>query len=152
MRRTSVITDRWPGRQVLIAQFIPAGSSVVDLGAGSGLLRSRLRRGCTYAGFDLPEFDMNRGRWPGGSFDIAVMAGVLEYARYPAAVLRHLAELAPKAIVTYSHGGRRDPSWANDLTPEMLVDFAGRAGFEAQRVASWRTPEIHPQAVWQLSR
>lgn len=144
--------DRWPGRQVAVAAHIPAGSSVIDLGAGSGGLAHRLPPGCAYAGFDLPEFDMNRGHWPGGTFDVAVMAGVLEYARYPAAAIRHLAELAPMAIITYSHGGRRDPSWVNDLTAEMLIDYAARVGYTATPVGTWRMPRLEPQTVWLLAR
>ena len=39
--------------------------------AGVGGLERLLPVGCAYTGVDLPDFDMNRGRWPGGSFDVA---------------------------------------------------------------------------------
>lgn len=151
MRWDEPAADRWPGRNAAVAKHIPPGSSVIDLGAGSGGLAALLPQGCEYAGVDLPDFDMNRNKWPKGRYDVAVMAGVLEYARFPAAALRHLHDLAPVAIVTYSHGGRRrDPDW-NDLTPERLVELAAKAGYTATEVGSWRTEHIRPQTIWRLT-
>jgi len=144
--------NRWPGRLAAVALFVPPGSHVIDLGAGSGGLRERLHPSCTYQGADLPDFDMNRGRWPDGSYDVAVMAGVLEYARYPGAVFRHLARLAPLSIVTYSHGGRRDRLWTNDISPDELRALAAKAGLAAEPVGTWRTPRVEPQTIWRLRR
>jgi hypothetical protein len=150
MRWNDPTADRWPGRNAAVARHIPVGSSVIDLGAGAGGLVALLE-GCTYTGVDLPDFDMNRHRWPTGRYDVAVMAGVLEYSRFPAAALRHLHELAPVAIVTYSHGGRlRDRDW-NDLSPERLVELTAKAGYTATEVGSWRTRGIRPQTIWRLS-
>jgi hypothetical protein len=145
------ITDRWPGRARSVAQLVPAGSSVIDLGAGAQGLRLQLPRDCTYTPVDLPEFDMNRGRWPDGRYDVAIMAGVLEYARWPGAAFRHLHALAPMAIITYSHGGRRrDPAWVNDLTADEIVVLAAKAGFSAMAAGSWKTEHVRPQTIWLL--
>ena len=144
--------DRWPTRAILVASFIPAGSSVIDLGAGARGLEDRLLPGCDYTGVDLPEFDMNKGKWPEGEYDVAVMSGVLEYARFPAAAFRHLADLAPVAIVTYAHARERDPSWVNELSHEDFAELAAKAGYQAERVAEWKVPHVRPQAVWRLTR
>jgi hypothetical protein len=145
------ITDRWPGRARSVAQLVPAGSSVIDLGAGAQGLRLQLPRDCTYTAVDLPEFDMNRGHWPEGEYDVAVMAGVLEYARWPAAAFSHLRRLAPLAIVTYAHGGRkRDSLWVNDLTADEIMVMAGKAGFTAEAAGTWETERVRPQTIWLL--
>lgn len=145
------VGDRWPSRSVIVGRQVPAGSSVIDLGAGAGGLVTHLPAGCTYTAADLPDFDMNRNRWPEGRWDVAVMAGVLEYARYPAAALRHLHELAPLAVVTYAHDPhRRDPAWVNALTPEDMEAIAAKAGFTARIAATWRVPHVRPQSVWIL--
>jgi hypothetical protein len=144
------VADRWPTRSALVATLIPPGSSVLDLGAGAGGLEGHLPAGCTYTGIDLPDFDMNKGKWPEGRWDVAVMAGVLEYSRYPAAALRHLHELAPMAIVTYAHHPkRRDLMW-NNLAREDIVALAKKAGYTAREAATWTSPSIKPQAVWVL--
>lgn len=144
------VADRWPTRLAVVATLIPPGSSVIDLGCGAQGLRAHLPAGCTYTGVDLPEFDMDRGRWPEGRWDIAVMAGVLEYAKYPAAVLRHLHDLAPRAIVTYAHDPRkREIVWSN-LTREDIVTLAAKAGFTARDAATWKVRAIRPQTVWVL--
>jgi len=145
------VADRWPGRSAVVASFIEPGSSVLDLGAGAGGLRAHLPADCTYTGVDIPDFDMNRGRWPEGRWDVAVMAGVLEYARYPAAAFRHLHDLAPLAIVTYAHSPkRRDLMW-NNISREEIVALAAKAGFaSAVEAASWSQRGIRPQAVWLL--
>ena len=145
------VEDRWPTRSALVATLIPPGSSVIDLGAGAGGLAGHLPEGCVYTGVDLPDFDMNKGAtWPQGRWDVAVMAGVLEYARYPAAVMRHLHELAPMAIVTYAHHPkRRDLMWSN-LSKEDIVALAKKAGYTAREAATWTSPSVKPQAVWVL--
>lgn len=145
--------DRWPTRLDAVVRHVPPGSSVIDLGAGSGALERRLPRGCRYTGVDLPDFDMNRHRWPDGLYDVAIMAGVLEYARFPGAALRHLHDLAPVGIVTYAHDPRRrDPSWENALTPERFVELAMKAGYaKAEAIGTWRVDGIRPQTIWRLS-
>lgn len=144
--------DRWAERNAIVARYIPAGSSVIDLGAGYGGLARMLPRGCSYSGVDLPEFDMNRGRWPDGRWDVAVMSGVLEYARFPAAVFRHLRELAPLAIVTYSHGGRRrEPTWISDLGVDQFRELAAKAGWTAAEVDTWTHRKLRPQTIWRLA-
>lgn len=143
--------DRWTERNALIARLIPSGSSVVDLGAGVGGLERLLPAGCSYTGVDLPDFDMNRGRWPSGAFDVAVMSGVMEYARFPAAVFRHLRALAPLAFVSYGHGGRRrEPTWQNDLSVAGFVGLAAKAGWTATAAATWTHGGLRPQTIWRL--
>jgi len=143
--------DRWPGRNAAIAAFIPPGVSVIDLGAGRSSLEAMLPAGCRYTAADLPEFDMDRGKWPDGHWDVAVMSGVLEYARFPAAVLRHLHEIATVALVSYATDmKRRDPRW-NTLTADDVVRLADKAGFTATAVGTWRTRGVRPQTIWRLA-
>lgn len=144
--------NRWPTRLTTVARLIPRNASVIDLGAGSGALERRLDR-CRYTAADLPDFDMNRNLWPTGRYDIAVMAGVLEYARYPAAAFRHLHALAPVAVVTYAHHpGRRDPAWENHLTKWRFVQLATKAGYRRiEQVGEWKAEGIRKQTIWRLS-
>lgn len=151
LARWANVPDRWPTRLALVATYIPEGSSVLDLGAGAEGLRAHLPRGCAYTPADLPGFDMNRGRWPGGRYDVAVMAGVLEYATDPAVALRRMRELAQMAIVTYAHDWRkRDRDW-NNLSRDRFRSLARAAGWDAREVATWRPERVLPQSVWVLS-
>jgi hypothetical protein len=144
-------TDRWAGRNELIARLIPQGSSVLDLGCGARGLEL-LIPSCTYTGVDQPDFDMNRGRWPKGRYDVAVMSGVLECARFPAAAFRHLHDLVPLAFVSYSHGGRRrERSWVNDLSVEELQELAAKAGWTAEPAGEWVHRHLRPQTVWRFT-
>lgn len=145
------VGDRWPGRLALVASLIPPRSSVADLGAGAQGLRALLPRGCTYHPFDLPEFDMNEDLWPTGRYDVAVMAGVLEYADRPGVVFRRLRHLATMSLVTYAHSkDRRDNDW-NSLTEAKFALLARRVGLRPARVATWATEDIAAQAVWRLT-
>lgn len=151
LSRWRAVGDRWPTRLALVASFIPPGSSVLDLGAGARALRDHLPEGCEYTPADLPEFDMNAGLWPEGAFDVAVMAGVLEYADRPDEALLRLRELAPLAIVTYAHDWRRpDPDW-NNLDAAGFVSAALRAGYLVRAAAVWHHERVRPQVVWLLS-
>lgn len=150
-RDWSDVEDEWPDRAELVAAFIDPGSSVIDLGSGAQGLRRWLPRDCTYTPADLvartPDtlrFDMNRGRWPKGRWDVAVMAGVLEYSPDAAAVFEHLAEIAPVAIVTYAH--RRRPERLERFRLRLL---ARRAGWRVEGVATW--PRLR-QRIYRLTR
>jgi len=79
----------WDARAKLAAQFIPAGSRVLDLGCGKMALRHLLPLACHYRGCDLVArdaetvvCDFNAGQFPTAAAedaDIITMLGVLEY-------------------------------------------------------------------------
>lgn len=143
------VPDRWPERLERVAELVPPSSRVIDLGAGAEGLRAHLPPSCHYTPADLPDFDMNAGRWPGGRWDVAVMAGVLEYANDPSDALRRLRGLAPMAVLTYAHTGD-DPLYRNRIDLLAFAPMASRAGWRASLTGSWRTHEIQPQAIWEL--
>lgn len=151
MSRWDGVGDRWAGRAKRVGALVLPGSRVLDLGAGAAGLGRYLDPSCTYYPVDLPAFDMNRGLWPEGRFDVVTMTGVLEYAADPADVFRRLRKLAPVAIITYSHGGkRRDPDW-NDLDRDAFIEQATAAGWEhITRAATWRSRGLRRQDIWVL--
>lgn len=129
--------DLWPGRIRAVARAVPAGASVIDLGAGAQTLKKHLSGPYTPADV-VPRngalaFDMEAGIYPEGKWAVAVMSGVLEYASDPAAVLKRVAALAPMLVLTYAHGGslrfRRSRQWRNHLS---------RAGTEALILTAFR--------------
>lgn len=153
------VGDRWPDRLAVLAPLIPAGAAVIDLGAGAQGLRALLDPACTYTpadrvlrSSDCLGLDLDRDVWPVGRWDVAVMAGALEYAADPARAFVRLRELARSALVTYSHGGgpRARALFANHLAPAELTALAVAAGWTAQPVASWRAPGLRQQTVWSL--
>jgi 2-polyprenyl-3-methyl-5-hydroxy-6-metoxy-1,4-benzoquinol methylase len=82
----------WDERNKIIAGFIPAGSSVLDIGCGAQTLKQHLPPGCKYQPCDIikssPEVifcDLNGGIYPETRerFDYVVCSGVFEYVRRP---------------------------------------------------------------------
>lgn len=143
------VPDRWPERLMRVAELVPAAVRVIDLGAGAQGLRAYLDPSCRYTPADLPAFDMNLGLWPKGRWDVAVMAGVLEYAEDPPDVFHRLRELADTVILTYAHAGE-DPLYRNRIDLLAFAPMARQAGWQATLTGSWRTSEIKPQAIWTL--
>jgi hypothetical protein len=141
--------DRWPSRLERVADLVPPSSRVIDLGAGAQGLRDYLPPSCHYTPADLPDFDMNAGLWPEGRWDIAVMAGVLEYADDPSDALRKVRDLAPMAVLTDAHLGD-DELYRNRIDLLAFSTMASRAGWRASLTGSWRTRQIKPQAIWEL--
>lgn len=153
-RDWSRVGHRWPERSEAIARLVPAGASVIDIGAGAQGLRRHLDPSCRYTPADLyprtPEtliLDLNGGPWPRGRWDVAVLSGVLEYANDPAQVLRRLHALTPVAIVTYAHRWR--PEW---LTARAFAALAAAAGWETEAVETILVTRYRrPQVVWRLT-
>jgi hypothetical protein len=86
---TSNFASDWDERSRLIAEMIPAGSRVLDIGAGRQQLRGFLDPSSFYVGSDVVArdaamlvIDLNARPLPTlrqFRFDVAVLAGVIEY-------------------------------------------------------------------------
>jgi len=140
------LATQWDARAATAAKFIPAGASVLDIGAGAMALGSLLAPGSRYQPADVVErrpgcfvVDLNRREFPPGTYDWVTFLGVLEYIhdlRWP---LEQAAKAAPRMIVTYCTDIGADPmlrrgmGWVNDLA---AADF--RRELEA---AGWRVDE-----------
>lgn len=153
------LADWWPSRNKLIADLIPPGSSVLDLGAGAQGLRSMLDPSCPYTPADLYQrtpdtliFNMTTGAWPAGHWDIVVMSGVLEYAPDPIKVFHRLRSLADTAIVTYAHRGLRRRRHRT-LSQVAFIEAISAAGWQAEGVGSWNTRHSinGDQTIWRLT-
>lgn len=138
----------WDDRLRMIADMIPIGAKVLDLGAGAQTLRRMLPPRCIYTAADrvartpqtLP-FDMDAGVYPKGRWDVVVMAGVLEYAPHPVATLKAVAHLAPRLLLSYAHGGslryRTANGWRNHLSRAGLEAALATAGIDRRPVRRW---------------
>lgn len=153
MPRWMDIEDRWRERLELIADLIPQGSSVLDLGCGAQGLRQLVDGPYTPADIhprtpDTLPFDMHREVYPQGQWDIAVLSGVLEYASHPLRVLRRVRPLAPKAILTYQTVSRPThersaADFRNHLSHLGLLRLCRRAGYDAELVGRWNRQSLY---------
>lgn len=108
----------------LIAEIVPEGSRVLDLGCGDGSLIAHLRdaRGCTVRGIELDhadiaaalaqglsvvEADLDDGldAFPDGSFDVVVLSQTLQVVRRPAFVLREMLRVGRRCVVSFPNFG-----------------------------------------------
>lgn len=134
------VADRWPARAAMVAAMVPAGSSVVDLGAGAEGLRGLLPAGCRYTPVDRvargPEtvvLDLDRDPIL-GRFDVAVALGVVEYLEDPAGFLARVARVARVLLVSYVRPRHQGEGWRNRWTPRELRAAARAAGWRRVRV------------------
>jgi hypothetical protein len=156
------VDNRWPDRLVTIARLIPPGNAVLDLGAGAQGLKPVLQRRCTYTPADLhrrtPDtlaFDMNAGVWPKGHWNVAVMAGVLEYADDPRAVLGKVRQHATWAVLSYRHkrsrGDIKAALFANELSVTTFKQIAHQAGWrKVLNMGDWRSEAGGKHRIWKL--
>lgn len=108
----------------LVASLIPDASRVLDLGCGSGNLLSHLMRdqGCRGTGVEIDpgmvlaairlgvpviELDINRelDGFADNSYDVVVLSRTIQTLRYPDRVLRHMARVADRLIVSVPNFG-----------------------------------------------
>ena len=125
---------------------------MLDFGAGEQDLRDLLPDS-RYVPVDMVKMtpdtrlcDFNAGKWPriAEKFDVVVAAGVLEYAKDPAAVLRHLKGYGTTILLVYLRKPWFHP-WPKFLTPDDLVKVAKAEGLTIERVGL-----IHGGVVYRL--
>lgn len=143
----------------LIADLVPAGSRVLDVGCGDGALLYHLSH---FKGADARGIEVNRTRvaaclnqglsviqgdaevelrdYPTGSFDCVVLSQTIQAVRDPKGTLETLLRIGNHAVVSITNGGY----WRN------RVGFAlgGRMPFREAPGESWYdTPNIHPCTI-----
>ena len=154
----------WDERNVLIARYIPAGSSILDLGAGAQTLRQYARSAGLYVPCDITQSspdcivcDFNRGIYPpeDRTYDITICSGVLEYLREPFDFLARIKSYSKMFILSYQpkHPDRADKmerrahGFVNDLSKEELESLLHRAGYRYECVERWLA-----QLIYRLER
>jgi hypothetical protein len=129
----------WDERNEIIAGFIPAGSSVLDVGCGAQTLKQHLKPGCEYQPSDIikstPDViycDMNAGIYPrtDKQYDFVVCSGLFEYMRKPEEFLERIPRLGRTVIMSYCplfEGGsklsRLGNNWVNHYTKDELENL-----------------------------
>jgi hypothetical protein len=134
----------WEARGAFAAQFVPAGTRVLDLGCGAMTLEAHLPFGCTYVPADLVRrdartlvCDLNAGEFPTDAWDVVAVLGVLEYVFEPLALLRWLRAQGRPALVSYCPTDLTDGldraalGWVNHLSVSALHDLLRQAGLAA---------------------
>lgn len=143
----------------LIADLVPHGSRVLDLGCGDGQLLALLRderaaevRGvevspegvanCIARGVPVAMADLDAGLadFPDGSFDVVVLSQTLQVVRHPRLVLEEMLRVGGRAIVTFPNFGY----WRT----RAFLAFRGRMPVNPSIPYSWYdTPNIHHTTI-----
>jgi len=121
--RVSREVPPWDDRNSAIANFIPDGVSVLDLGCGAQTMRRHLKSGCKYQPCDIIQSsadviycDFNAGIYPALSttYDYVICSGIFEYMRDPAGFLCEIRTYGRKFDFTFN------PSNSKQLLVERL--------------------------------
>jgi methionine biosynthesis protein MetW len=156
--------DREPKQRIrvdhqLIADLVPVGARVLDVGCGDGALLYHLSH---FKGADARGIEVNRTRvtaclnqglsviqgdaevelrdYPSGSFDCVVLSQTIQAVRDPKGTLETLLRIGNHAVVSITNGGY----WRNRLQ----FALGGRVPFRENSGESWYdTPNIHPCTI-----
>ncbi len=138
-----------------IADAVPQGARVLDIGCGDGALLAHLRdtKGVDARGIDVSaanvasavarglsvvqgDADADLPDYPDDAFDMAILSDTLQAMQRPAAVLDQLVRIARRAVVSF-------PNFGHWRVRGSLV-FGGRMPVTRSLPVSWHeTPNIH---------
>ena len=141
---------------MLMVADIPPGCRVIDVGAGSQVVRSLLPDSCDYVPVDLvprsPDTvvcDLNRDALPELTADWLVASGVVEYVFDVHRLIAWVASVAPHIVLSYETADeqtryyRRARSWVNDYTGEQMRALLNGHGLEVVKTANWKLQTIY---------
>ena len=147
-------TGKYRTDHLLVAEMIPAGSKVLDVGCGDGELLQLLEsRGIDGRGIELSREGVNRCvarglavvqgdadtdlvNYPDDAFDYVILSQTLQATRQPKPVLENLLRIGRRAIVSFPNFG----FWKMRL--QLLV--GGHMPRTENLPATWYdTPNIH---------
>ena len=143
----------------LIADMIPPGSRVLDIGCGDGMLIDELTRmrGCDARGIEIDmaevaqtisrglpvmhgDADSDLAHYPDRAFDYVVLSRTLQAVERPQAVLQQMLRISERAIVSFPNFGH----W--QLRLQLLT--TGRMPMTSVWGKPWyETPNIHPCTI-----
>ena len=108
----------------LVADFVPAGARLLDLGCGDGALLAHLieskgvvGRGielsedgvlaCVRHGLSVRQANLQEGLadYPSGSFDYVVLSQTLQYLDDPSMIVREMLRVGRRAVVSFPNWG-----------------------------------------------
>ena len=150
---TRNLDPEWDERSKLLAGLVPAGSSVIEFGAGRLALKKFLPSDCSYTPSDLVDrgegtvvLDLNANSLPDlGPYDVAIFGGVLEYVFDISRLAEYVSETATIVIFSYSTGDfysrpveRRLRGWVNNFSGDEVVSIFERAGFVCEQRSYWK--------------
>jgi methionine biosynthesis protein MetW len=138
-----------------VADAVPAGARVLDIGCGDGALLAYLRdsKGVDARGVDVSaanvatavarglsvvqgDADADLGDYPDGAFDMVILSDALQAMRSPATVLGELVRIGQRAIVSFPNFGH----WR----VRASLALGGRMPVTKSLPVSWHeTPNIH---------
>lgn len=138
----------------IIADHVPAGSRILDVGCGDGALMAALTtRGCDARGLEIDavkvatavgrglsvvqgDADRDLASYPDGSFDVAILSQTLQTTHAPHLVLDHLLRIGRRAFVSF-------PNFAHWRVRASLL-WGGRMPVTRLLPERWYdTPNIH---------
>jgi len=143
----------------LIAEMIPAGAKVLDIGCGDGALIEHLTREkhADARGIEIDmdeatravaaglavihgDADADLAHYPDGAFDYVVLSRTLQAVERPREVLRQMLRIGSHAIVSFPNFGHWQMRWRLLSTGRMPdTDTWNRPWYE--------TPNIHPCTI-----
>ncbi len=137
-----------------LAELIEPGSSVLDLGCGSGQLLSLLRRrgsgnllglelsakaivDCVGQGLRVVQRDLDRGLgvFADGQFDVVVLSQTLQAMRRPDAALREMLRVGRTGLVSF-------PNFAHHAAVRQLLERGTSPVTEGLPFPWWSSPSI----------